>query len=71
MTRSNANQDMKTLKPISREAAEHIVQSSDVVKHTVSHFRDKMQIEFELSNQKICVVVYDLSCRDKRYFTRE
>lgn len=62
---------MKNLKPISRETAEKIVQLSGVVKHMVSHSRNKIQIELTLSNQKTCIVVYDLNCRKKHYFTLE
>ena len=52
---------------LSREEAEKLINSSDVVSTSLNQKQKEIQIRMELSNSQTCVVTYDRRTHEKSY----
>ena len=52
---------------ISREQAEQLIDSAQVVSTSINQKRKQIQIRMELSNAQTCVVTYDRLTHQKSY----
>ncbi len=52
---------------MSREEAEKLINSSEVVATTVRQKQQEIQVHFKLSNSQTCIVTYNRSTHKKSY----